>query len=286
MAIIIDLDQVPEYARPVLALFQGAAPGRRHAVCGLPVRMGQKPHAEDLANSLGTIAILDGSAVSGALAICPYSEEQATLWGPVLASNVGLMGVGRALIKEVRAALRDGGFTSMRALADIRNRELRTFLLGQGFTAWKDSHCYERSLHRTPAMPETVRPATRRDHAAAAAILGGAFPESGHCLPNLAEREREGYRHYVILEEGMIVGAAAVQSAHHRSWIKLIAVRGDLRRRGTGRKLLVGVLAGEAALGNREIGLEVLADNPAAIAAFESVTFRRSFTFTILTGPV
>jgi len=283
---IVDLDHAPELVRPVLGLFQEAGPGRRHAVCGMPVRMGQKPTAEDLANSLGTIALVDGKRLLGALTICAYSEDQATLWGPVVAAGGGLMSLGRTLVKEARTAMRDAGFTSLRALADSRNRDLRTFLLGQGLTLWKESHCYERLLHRVPAAPEGVRLATKRDHAAAAAILGGAFPDSGHCLPSLADREREGYRHYVVLSENLIVGVAAVQQDQRRSWIKLISVRGDLRGRGMAKRLLTGILAAESALGQREIGLEVLADNAAAIAAFESTNFRRAWTFGIFTGPV
>jgi ribosomal protein S18 acetylase RimI-like enzyme len=282
----VDLDQRPDLVGPVLALFQAAGPGRRHAICGTPVRMGKVPTAEDLADCLGTIVLVDGVRVIGALAICPYSEEQATYWGPVAASGVDATVTGRLLLREVRGALREGGFASVRALADLRNRDMRSFLLSNGFTVWKDSYCYERSLHRTPQMPEGIRPATKRDHAATAAILASAFPESGHCLPNLGEREREGYRHYVAVVGGIVVGAAAVQDAQHRSWIKLIALRPDLRRQGTGRALLAGILHLESALGHREIGLEVLADNTAAIAAFESVNFKRTCTFTILTGPV
>lgn len=286
MPTLVDLDLRPDLVGPALELLRAAGPGRRHAVCGIPLRMGQTPTPEDLANSLGTIVLLDGQRISGTLAICSYSDEQATLWGPVAAVTSELPHVSKLLVREVRAALRDGGFTSMRALVDSRNRELRTILLGLGLTAWKDSHCFERSLHRTPQIPDGVRPTTKRDHAAVAAILAGAFPDSGHCLPNLGEREKEGYRHYVAVVDGIIVGAAAVQSAKRRSWIKLIAVRPDLRRNGTGRALLNGLLTLEANLGNREIGLEVLADNPAAIATFEAASFKRSWTFGILTGPV
>lgn len=286
MATIVDLDARPDLVRPVVDLLRQAGPGRRHAVCGMPLRMGQPPIAEDLADCLGTIVLLDATRIAGALAICPYSEDQATVWGPVVAVHSELTKITPVLLREVRTALREGGYTSLRALVDTRNRELRAALLGQGLTAWKDSHCYERSLHRTPAIPEGVRPTTKRDHAAAAAILAGAFPDSGHCLPHLGEREREGYRHYVIVVDGLIVGAAAVQSAQRRSWLKLIAVRPDLRRHGTGRALLTGVLALESSLGQREIGLEVLADNAGAVATFEAAHFKRSWTFAILTGPV
>ena len=46
------------------------------------------------------------------------------------------------------------------------------------------------------------------------------------------------------------------------------------------------MVAAEAALGQRDLGLEVLADNPAAIAAFTKAGFQKAWTATILVGPV
>jgi ribosomal protein S18 acetylase RimI-like enzyme len=283
---LADLDQRPDLLAPVLELLVAHGPGRAHAVCGIPPRMGQTPVAADLAACLGTLVLLDGQRVAGALAICPYSDEQATLWGPVTDEAYSLATVGRLLIGEARQALRDGGFESARCLADIRNRALRQFLLGQGLASWKDTHVYERSLAKAPAPGPGTRAMKPRDHAEVATILGEAFPESLHCQPSLATRDREGYRHYLLERDRAVVAAAAVQAAGKRSWLKLIAARPAARRGGGARALLDGVLAGEAALGQREIGLEVLADNPGAIATFERCGFRRSWTATILTGPV
>ena len=283
---LADLDQRADLVAPVVALFAAHGVGRAHAVCGIPVRMGLPVTAADVAACLGTLVLLDGQRVAGALAICPYSDEQATLWGPVTDHAYSLTSVGKLLIGEARQALRDGGFESVRSLADTRNRALRQFLLGQGLGAWKDTHIYERALAQTHAAPVGARLAKSRDHRELAEILNQAFPESLHCKPSVAAREQEGYRHYVLEREGAVVGAAAVQETGKRSWLKLIAVRPGVRRGGVGGALLDGVLAGEAARGQREIGLEVLADNPGAIATFERCGFQRAWTATILTGPV
>ena len=283
---LVDLDQRTDLIAPVVALFAAHGPGQTHAVCGIPARMGLPAVAADLAACLGTLVMLDGQRVAGALAICPYSDEQATLWGPVNDHAYSQAAVGKLLVAEARQALRDGGFESVRCLADIRNRGLRQFLLGQGLAAWKDTHLYERSLAKPPTALPGARAAKTRDHREVAEVLTQAFPESLHCQPSIAARDQEGYRHYVLDQDGDIVGAAAVQETGKRSWLKLIAVRPGARRAGAGNALLAGVLAGERTLGQRVIGLEVLADNPAAIATFARGGLQRAWTATILTGPV
>ena len=283
---LVDLDQRTDLIAPVVALFAAHGPGQSHAVCGIPARMGLPVVAADLAACLGTLVLLDGQRVAGALAICPYSDEQATLWGPVNDQAYSLPAVGKLLVAEARQALRDGGFESVRCLADTRYRGLRQFLLGQGLAAWKDTHLLERSLTKPPTAVPGARPAATRDHRPLAEILSQGFPESLHCQPSIAAREAEGYRHYVLEQDGAIVGAAAVQETGKRSWLKLIAVDPGARRAGAGRLLLDGVLAGERARGQRDIGLEVLADNAAAVATFARCGFQRAWTATILTGPV
>ena len=283
---LVDLDQRVDLIAPVVALFAAHGPGQAHAVCGIPARMGLPATAADLAACLGTLVLLDGQRVAGALAICPYSDEQATLWGPVNDHAYDLAAVGKLLVGEARQALRDGGFESVRCLADTRNRGVRQFLLGHGLAAWKDTHVYERPLAKSSVALAGARAATASDHREIADILAQAFPESLHCQPSIAAREREGYRHYVLDQDGTVIGAAAVQETGKRSWLKLIGVMPGARRAGAGRALLGGVLAGERERGQRDIGLEVLADNPAAIATFERSGLHRAWTATILTGPV
>ncbi|MBA3685855.1 MAG: GNAT family N-acetyltransferase [Planctomycetes bacterium] len=283
---VVDLDQRPAYAEAALALLSAHPPGRSHVVCGLPVRAGLPPTMDDLRACLGTLVLLWRGNVAGVLALCPYSDEQVTLWGPVVEAPVSMQIAGGLLIDASRPALREGGFESVRALADTRNRALRAFLLAHGFSAWKDDHVYERSLAGVSTAVAGVRAASRKDHRELAELLGDAFPESQHALPSLAAREKEGYRHYVVEDAGLIVAGAAVQQSGRRSWLKLVAVLPGVRGGGIATRLLKGLLAAESARGQRAIGLEVLADNPAAIAAFAAAGFKRSWTVTILTGPV
>ena len=51
-------------------------------------------------------------------------------------------------------------------------------------------------------------------------------------------------------------------------------------------RLLAGILHGEAALGFTRIGMEILADNRAAIALVEGKGCARKWTATVMTGPV
>jgi ribosomal protein S18 acetylase RimI-like enzyme len=116
-------------------------------------------------------------------------------------------------------------------------------------------------------------------------ILTEAFPDGDHCRPGLSAREREGCRHYLVEHDGAVAGAAVVQHCGRRAWLKMIAVRSDLRVRHLGSRLLRGVMAGEAGLGMGSMALEVLADNRTAIALYERTGFVRRWTATIMTAP-
>jgi GNAT superfamily N-acetyltransferase len=283
---LADLDQRPDLTRSVLALFAAATPGIEHLVCGIPARMGMAPMESDLDQAAGVLVALNGVRPAGALAIMPYSNEQVTLWGPALTSHALATQVPDVLINEVRRALAASSFSSMRCLVDTRNRRQRVFLQAHGFAAWKDNHCYERDLDDTEVAPSPVRLATPDDHHAVAAVLIKAFPDSDHCFPNLAHREEQGFRHYLLQVDGRVAAVAAVEGGGRRSWLTLVAVAEGLRGKHLSQQLLRGVLSGESARGARSMGLEVLADNTPAIRLYESVGFKRSWTATIMTGPV
>ncbi len=288
---LTDLDQRPELTTAALALFADAGPGQHHVVCGIPERMGLPPMSADLGHTWGVVIAARGLRLAGALALCRYSEQQVTLWGPALGIGADAYVVGGRLLTEVRTALKNAGYESMRALVDTRNRAAKAFFLDHGFTAWKGNHLYEHELltDAREAAADTianVRLATPSDHDAVAKILTQGFPDSDHARTNLAKREREGYRHYLLESDAGIVAAAAIEREPLRSWLKLIAVRRDQRGRHLGRKLLSGLLTIEASYGTRRVGLEVLADNHAAIALYESCGFQRPWSMTILTGPV
>ncbi len=283
-----DLDQRPEMASAVCPLFAGPHPGNHHLACGIPEAMGLVPTVETLRGCLGVLVLLDRIRPAGALGICAYSEAQVTWWGPAVAPGYDPRTVARALGDQARAALRDGGYESIRVLVDTRNREQRALVQGLGFTAWKDALLYEVEL--PVPSPESVltgiRIAARADHAQVTRILSEGFPDSGHLDANLVQRENEGYRHYLLEEGGEVLGAAAVKPGPARNWLKLIAVRGDRRGRDLGHRLLAGIIASEGALRGRALGLEVLADNQAAIRIYEKAGFQRRWSATVMTGPV
>jgi hypothetical protein len=171
--------------------------------------VGLEPAPGDLQASLGVVLALHGRRLAGVLAICPYSENQVTLWGPVIPDAREQPQVMPYLMQEVRRALRDGGFASMRALVDLRNRTFRAWMMAEGFTPWKDDHCFELDLapFKTASL-EGVQAAARADLDEVAHILAECFPDSDHHHPNLVQRENEGYRHYLLRVEGRAVGGS------------------------------------------------------------------------------
>lgn len=256
-------------------------------VCGLPASMGQPPTALDLLQASGVVLACSATDLLGAIALCPYSDEQVTLWGPVACGD-GLtnLTVPERLLTEARKALKESGYTSVRTLVDQRNRELRAFLLAHGFSVWKDNVIFERHLRGDLPGDPQVRPTTTRDHGAVSALIAEAFPETGHLAPSLATRESEGYRHYVLTGPAGLLGAAAVAGDGRNSWMKLIAVHAKQRGKGLGHRLVAGVLAAEAARGVARLGLEVLAENLPAVALYSGTGFKKQFTAAIMTAPL
>ncbi|TVR42696.1 MAG: GNAT family N-acetyltransferase [Planctomycetota bacterium] len=283
-----DLDERPDLSEEVLALYRRFGPGRFHAVNGEPSAMGQEPQITDLYDCLGVLVAMDGNdQVAGALAICPYSSSQVTLWGPVVASGHQGYTIGPRLLDRARQALREGGFESVRVLNDTRNRRARAFFLSHGMAPWKDNHLYERQLDGTEPMEAPgVALARLSDHSEVGSIIMTCFPDSSHCDVSLFERERQGYRHYILQASGNIVAVAAVKGLGRRSWLSLYAVHPRRQGKGYGTTLIQGLIGEEYRHGVRSIGLEVLADNTTAIRVYERVGFVRRWTASILVGPL
>jgi hypothetical protein len=194
---LVDLDQRPDLLPAVLQLFDACPPGAHHQVCGIAAYMGLPPSVEALKQAAGVLIAMHGQRTVGALAICPYSQEQVTLWGPALLHGVSAK-VGDVLMDAARRALQLTRYGSMRVLVDRRNREARAQLQAHGYTAWKDNYLYERRLDATlRTLPTYVRMATARDLSRVATLFIQGFPDSDHCVPNLERRESEGFRHYV-----------------------------------------------------------------------------------------
>jgi len=283
---LVDLDQRPDLAPAVLALFAACPPGAEHQVCGIAAWMGLTPTPAVLDHTAGVLVTMIGNRAVAALAICPYSDEQVTIWGPAVSHGAPAM-VGGDLLDAARGALQLSRYGSIRALVDSRNRKARTLLQSHGFNAWKDTQLFERRIDVAQAGQATrVRQASAKDHSTVATVFIQGFPDSDHCLPNLAKREHEGFRHYLLEDTGQVVAVAAVQDAGGRAWLKLITTRPDRRSKGHSRTLLDGVLVEEAKRHTRAIALEVLVDNTAAVHLYEACGFKRKFTATVMTGPV
>jgi ribosomal protein S18 acetylase RimI-like enzyme len=283
---LVDLDQRPDLQPAVLQLFDACSPGAHHLVCGIAAHMGLKPTVETLQKVAGVLIAMHANHPVGTLAICPYSDEQVTLWGPALLHGVASK-VGDVLIDAARGALQLSRYGSMRTLVDRRNREARAQLQAHGFSAWKDNLLFERRLESSlAAQPTRVRLASSRDLSRTATLFIQGFPESDHCVPNLERREVEGFWHYVLEHQGKLVAAAALQNANNRAWMKLITVDSSQRGKGFGRALLEGICIEEAKRYTQTLAFEVLSDNNIATHLYEDLGFKRRFTATVMTAPI
>ncbi len=283
---LVDLDQRPDLIAAVLQMFENCPPGAKHQVCGIAAYMGLPPTANVLNQAAGVLIAMYGNKPVGALAICPYSDEQVTLWGPAIRNGVSAK-IGDFLIDAARSALQLSRYSSIRALVDRRNRAARAQLQTHGFSAWKDNIIFERRLEASLRNhPTFVRMATSRDLSRVATLFIQGFPESDHCLPNLERREAEGFRHYVLEHNGALVGAAAIQDAGTRAWMKLFTTDISVRGKGFGRKLFAGICIEEAKRNSHALALEVLIDNDTATKIYEENGFKRKFTTTVMTAPI
>jgi GNAT superfamily N-acetyltransferase len=283
---LVDLDQRPDLLPAVISLFQSASNGAQHHVCGVARYMGLPVSADIFSETAGTLIALHNKKPIAVLAICPYSDEQITLWGPVVATGVS-NSVTDVLVQAGRDALQLSRYGSMRSLVDTRNRPQRTILQNHGFTSWKDTLVYERRLDANLRTQTTaVRLATARELSRLATLFIQGFPDSDHCLPNLERRESEGFRHYLLEKNGVCIAAAAIQPAGNRAWLKLITIAESQRGKGIGHEFLQGICSEEAKRYSSVIGLEVLVENTAANALYSKNNFKKKFTATIMTAPV
>jgi GNAT superfamily N-acetyltransferase len=89
----------------------------------------------------------------------------------------------------------------------------------------------------------------------------------------------------VALRAGVAVGAAAIARRGWSCRLAGMAVAPEARRIGAGRALLDLVLAEAKARGEREMSLEVIQDNAAALALYENAGFRRVRALVGCEGP-
>ena len=238
--------------------------------------MGLPPIPTDLTTCLGVLLSVSATDLLGAVALVPYSDEQATLWGPAAIDGYHAP-VARSLLSEAKRILAKANYTSVRALVDVRNRDLRSFLLSSGFVSWKENHLLERSLTAQDEGATAVDLAGEHELSRVTSLFALAFPE--------AEHQGNGYRHYVLVEDGVMLGAAAVRPGGRRSWLKLIAVDPAYRGRHLAKRLLAGVCHHERVAGAMTLALEVLADNKPAQALYAGAGFHRTWAAVIMTAP-
>jgi ribosomal protein S18 acetylase RimI-like enzyme len=282
---LTDLDESPDLITSAFALVQRTARGRDHIVAGDVQRIGRKPTADDFVAAAGVLVAVHGEEVVGVLALYHYGDEQMTIWGPGVHPGWVARGVGTDLWLQARRSLAEAGYISVRTVVDERNRGLRGFWLARGMRPWKDNLFFQKNLVALPAEPGVFL-GRRDDHAAIEDVLAVSFPDASHLDRSLLEREREGYRYWVLQDGGSILAAAAVIGSGKHRWLHLLAVSPQTRGRGVGHRLLQGILAGEYDDGGKVLTLEVLADNRPACALYESHGMHRRWSTRVLTGPV
>ncbi len=81
---------------------------------------------------------------------------------------------------------------------------------------------------------------------------------------------------FVAEQAGQMEGFALVRSAAGEAEILTLAVAASAQRRGVARALVQHMAATAAAAGAQTLFLEVAVDNPAAIALYEGLGFRRA----------
>ena len=282
-----DLDERPYLIDRVIELFSSAGPGRHHAVCGEPRRMGMPPTAEDFTRSMGVLLALEDGHLSGALCLCPYSDEQVTLWGPVSVSGFDDE-LSNMLLARAKEALKKNQFESFRVLIDGRNRQLNNFFVNNGLQVFQKNILFSLGLNRPADLPLFQVQVAREPHELKRVqeILNESFPENGHCSEDLSSRIKQGYIHYILHLKNKIFGTAVISRDNARSWLSLIAIDTQQRGKSRSRHLLNGVINCEYGNDQKEISLEVLANNKAALALYENCGFEKQWEATILTGPI
>jgi predicted GNAT family acetyltransferase len=118
-----------------------------------------------------------------------------------------------------------------------------------------------------------VVPLTADDLPELAALYGAAYPGNWF----VARMVEAGF-YYGLRREGTLVSAAGVHVCSRRYGVAAlgnIATLPEWRSRGFARTVTAALCRGLLDAGIRHIGLNVRADNPAALACYEGLGFRR-----------
>ena len=132
------------------------------------------------------------------------------------------------------------------------------------------------------AEPFVLRPLMEADLAAVAAIEDASDLPSRSMEARRAELDDERTRAVVLEVKGAVAGVGSLWLGVEEAHITSLAVAGEARRRGHGRRLATALVALAASLGAGAVTLEVRASNEAARAlyggcGFEEVGERRRY---------
>ena len=127
-----------------------------------------------------------------------------------------------------------------------------------------------------------LRPLMEADLAAVAVIEDASDLPSRSMEARRAELDDERTRAVVLEVGGAVVGVGSLWMAPDEAHITSLAVAGEARRRGHGRRLVTGLVALARSLGAEAVTLEVRTSNGAARAlyggcGFEEVGERRRY---------
>ena len=130
--------------------------------------------------------------------------------------------------------------------------------------------------------PFVLRPLMEADLAAVAAIEEASDLPERSPDARLTELDDERTRGIVLEVGGEVVGVGSLWLAPDDAHITSLAVAGEARRRGHGRRLVTALVALAGSLGAEAVTLEVRASNEAALAlygrcGFEVVGERRRY---------
>ena len=123
------------------------------------------------------------------------------------------------------------------------------------------------------AEPFVLRPLMEADLAAVAAIEDASDLPSRSLEARRAELDDERTRGVVLEAGGEVVGVGSLWLAPDDAHITSLAVTGEARRQGHGRRLVTALVALAESLGAGAVTLEVRASNEAARALYGGCGF-------------
>lgn len=128
----------------------------------------------------------------------------------------------------------------------------------------------------SPEHPVLLRTATVADVDAVHDLERRTFASDAWSRGTLLDEISGPHRHYVVLErDGAVCGYAGLLAVGSQGDVQTIAVDAASRGAGSGRLLLLELIAEAAERGVRELFLEVRADNPVARNLYDRSGFQQ-----------